>query len=496
MTDRPPILVVDDEPQALQTLARLLDEAFTPHTAADTATARAILEREPIEVVLCDQRMPDMAGVDFLKEVREHWPDAVRMIISAYTDSEDIIEAVNEAGIHQYITKPWQPDNLLLTVRGASRLYRLQRENERLSREHRLAPGQVAGRVEDLRERVRRAYGLDRIVRCPDSRLNPVCEQVLRVAPYNITVLLTGESGTGKELFARAIHYNSPRADAPFLAENCGAMPDELLESELFGHRKGAFTGASESRTGLFEQASGGTVLLDEIGDVSPAFQVKLLRVLQEGEIRPLGASERRRVDCRVIAATNKDLEAEVAAGRFREDLYYRLAALPVHVPPLRKRSEDIPVLARAILGELAPALGQEVAGFTDEALGCMQAYAWPGNVRELQNEIQRMVVMADGPVLGADLLSSRVLRNAGSEPDPEGGDPGAGLAEPSGTLRERLESLERRVLRETLIRNRWNKTRAAEELGLSRVGLRGKLQRHGLEDAPFDAGRPDHGSE
>ena len=488
MAERPPILVVDDEPQACQTLARLLDEAFVTHTATDTASARAVLESEPVQVVLCDQRMPDMAGVDFLQEVRERWPDAVRMIISAYTDSEDIIAGVNQAGIYQYITKPWNPDNLLLTVRGAARLYQLQQDNERLSRELKLAPGQVQGRVEDKRERVQEAYELDRVVRCPDSRLNPVCDQVLRVAPYNITVLLTGESGTGKELFARAIHYNSPRAQAPFLAENCGAMPDELLESELFGHRKGAFTGATESRTGLFEQASGGTILLDEIGDISPAFQVKLLRVLQEGEIRPLGSTEWRRVDCRIIAATNKDLEAEVAAGRFREDLYYRIATLPVHVPPLRERSEDIPVLARSLLGEIAPALGQEVSGFTEEAMACMAAYPWPGNVRELQNEIQRMVVMADGPVLGGDLLSPRVLH--GMEADAVSAGPGNGGKEAdwpearSGSLRERLESLEKRVLRETLIRHRWNKTRAAEELGLSRVGLRGKLQRHGLEPA------------
>jgi len=222
MAERPPILVVDDEPQACQTLARLLDEEFVTHTATDTASARAVLESEPVQVVLCDQRMPDMAGVDFLQEVRERWPDAVRMIISAYTDSEDIIAGVNQAGIYQYITKPWNPDNLLLTVRGAARLYQLQQDNERLSRELKLAPGQVQGRVEDKRERVQEAYELDRVVRCPDSRLNPVCDQVLRVAPYNITVLLTGESGTGKELFARAIHYNSPRAQAPFLAENCG----------------------------------------------------------------------------------------------------------------------------------------------------------------------------------------------------------------------------------------------------------------------------------
>lgn len=484
MTDqRPPILVVDDEQRALETLQRLLAEEFAVHTATDANSARVILETEPIQVVLCDQRMPEMSGIQLLKEVRERWPSTVRMIISAYTDSEEIISGVNEAGIYQYITKPWQPESLLLTLRGAVQLYQLHQENERLAGELKLTPGQLRGRVEGKRHQLRHEYALDRIIRCPDSRLNSVCDQILRVAPYNISVLLTGESGTGKELFARAVHYNSFRAEAPFLAENCGALPDELLESELFGHRKGAFTGANENRTGLFEQANGGTVLLDEIGDTSPAFQVKLLRVLQEGEIRPLGSTERRQVDCRIIAATNKDLEQEVRAGRFREDLYFRLATLPIRVPALRERPEDIPVLADHLLEEVAAALDKPVAGFTQEALACMEAYSWPGNVRELQNEIQRMVVMSDDQWLGADLLGGRILRNqpdCAAEDEEQTEPAGAG----GGTLQQRLESLEARVLRETLIRHRWNKTRAAQELGLSRVGLRSKLERHGLEPA------------
>ncbi|MFA9461593.1 sigma-54-dependent transcriptional regulator [Thiohalorhabdus sp. Cl-TMA] len=479
MSERLPILVVDDERRALETIRRLLEEEFAVHVAEDASTARGILESVPVQVILCDQRMPDISGVELLKEVRERWPSTIRMIISAYTDSEDIITGVNEAGIYQYITKPWHPDSLLLTVRGAAQLYQLQRENDRLTGELRFTPGQVQGRVEGKRARVRQEYALDRIIRCPDSRLNSVCDQIVRVAPYNISVLLTGESGTGKELFARAIHYNSPRADAPFLAENCGALPDELLESELFGHRKGAFTGAIENRMGLFEQADGGTILLDEVGDITPALQVKLLRVLQEGEIRPLGSTERRRVDCRIIAATNKDLEEEVRAGRFREDLYFRLATLPVPIPALRERTEDIPVLARYILEEVCEALERPVEGFTEEAVACMQSYGWPGNVRELQNEIQRMVVMAEDPWLGADLLSPRILRNLSEEPRPRELED---VAEQGGTLQDRLEALEARVLRETLIRNRWNKTRAAQELGLSRVGLRGKLERHGLE--------------
>jgi two-component system response regulator HupR/HoxA len=308
--------------------------------------------------------------------------------------------------------------------------------------------------------------------------MNEVCARVSRVAPYDVSVLLIGESGTGKELIARALHYNSLRWDKPFVVENCAALPDELLESELFGYKRGAFTGATEDRIGMFERANGGTVFLDEIGEVSPAFQVKLLRVLQEREIRPLGSGRTRQVDVRVVAATNKDMETEVREGRFREDLYYRLATVTVQLPPLRERIEDIPVLAHALLENSIESLGKRVQGFTNEALACMQAYHWPGNIRELQNEIRHMLVMSDGNYLGAELLTNRVLYAAPEE--------AAGamslLAEQGGSLKERIEMLEARILKETLIRHRWNKSRAAKELGLSRVGLRNKLERYGLE--------------
>jgi two-component system, NtrC family, response regulator HupR/HoxA len=320
--------------------------------------------------------------------------------------------------------------------------------------------------------------------------MDAVCAQIARVAPYDIPVLLTGESGTGKELLARALHYNSPRADQPFVAENCGAMPDQLLESELFGHEKGAFTGAVCARIGLFEQAGGGTIFLDEIGDTSPAFQVKLLRVLQEREVRPLGANRRRQVDVRVVAATNRDLEREIREGRFRADLYYRLAGIRVHLPTLRERPMDIPAIALGILDEACRTFAKRVHGFTDEALECLAAYRWPGNVRELQNEVQRLVVLADGPMIGADLLDGRILRAVpvpASDPgglEAEDGCEAPGALPPSGLLKDRVEALEARVLRETLIRHRWNKTQAADELGLSRVGLRSKMERYGLVSA------------
>jgi len=478
MTTQPTVLIVDDEVRSLETLQRILEDDFDVQTATSVQAAEKVLQQEWVQIILCDQRMPELSGVEFLKQVRDQWPDVVRMIISGYTDSEDIITAVNDAGIYHYITKPWHPDNLILTLQNASQLFELQRQNEALSVELKMTPGRLDESLAAKRAQLRDNYRYDDgMVRADDSCMNQVCEKICAIAPYDVSVLLSGESGTGKELAARALHYNSLRGEQPFVVENCGALPDELLESELFGYKRGAFTGAVEDRVGLFERANGGSVFLDEIGEVSPAFQVKLLRVLQEGEIRPLGSGRTRNVDVRVIAATNKDLEAEVHAGRFREDLYYRLATVTVTLPPLRERKGDIPVLAKSLLDKAIRDLGKKVRGFSDEALACMQAYHWPGNVRELQNEVRHMLVMGSGDELGADLLTSRVL-SATPHEDPLLEDlPGL-----QGSLKERVEALEARILRETLIRHRWNKSRAARELGLSRVGLRSKLERYGLE--------------
>jgi two-component system response regulator HupR/HoxA len=448
-------------------------------TAENVSEARRILETDWVQIILCDQRMPEITGVEFLKQVREQWPEVIRMIISGYTDSEDIISAVNDAGIYQFVTKPWHPDSLILLLKNAAELFDLQRKNEILSIELKMSPSRLQSAMAQKRKRLRDDYSCDdQIVRGPHSCMNQVCEKIRRVSPYDVSVLLSGESGTGKELAARALHYNSLRWDQPFVVENCGALPDELLESELFGYKKGAFTGAVEDRAGLFERASGGTVFLDEIGEVSPAFQVKLLRVLQEGEIRPLGSSQTRQVDVRIIAATNRDLEQEVREGRFREDLYYRLATVTIQLPSLRERKMDIPLIANSILEASMKQLGKRVAGFTDETLACMQAYHWPGNVRELQNEIRHMLVMSDGDLLGAELLTPRVLRAAPVEDEAD-----LQLLDGlDGSLKDRVESLEARILKECLIRNRWNKSQAAKELGLSRVGLRSKLERYGLE--------------
>ncbi|PLX44362.1 MAG: sigma-54-dependent Fis family transcriptional regulator [Hyphomicrobiales bacterium] len=481
MSNLPIILVVDDEIRSLEALERNLSDDFDIRTAATIAEAEAVLESEFVKIILCDQRMPEITGVEFLIKVRETWPEVIRIIISGYTDADDIITGINEAGIYQYITKPWRPDHLVLMLRNALHLYDLQRQNELLAVELKMSSSQAEKTVQERCETVRDQFQCDSgIVRGPDSPLNDVCDTLHRLAAYDISVLITGESGTGKELAARALHYSSLRWNKPFVAENCAAFPDELLESELFGHKRGAFTGAAENHMGLFERADGGTIFLDEIGEVSEAFQVKLLRVLQEGEIRPVGSNVKREVDVRILAATNKDLEAEVRAGRFRKDLFFRLAAVTVNMPPLRERREDVPVLANYLLEQSMSQLGKQVEGFTDEALACLSAYDWPGNVRELQNEIQRMLVMMPGEGrMGADILSARVLFAASPE---EAGEIDA-LASSGDTLKERVEWLEARILRETLIRHRWNKSKAAKELGLSRVGLRGKLERYGLVD-------------
>jgi len=475
---RPTVLCIDDEVRSLETLERTLDDEFEVMTASSAEQAIKLLQQHSVHAVLCDQRMPGKTGVELLSEIRHQWPNTVRLILSGYTDSEDIIRGLNEAGIYQYITKPWHPENLLQILRNACQLNALQEESELLAMEMRLTREQAEQNIAAKKARLQQNFALDEIKRGASSPLNEACEAVQKIAPYDVSVLVTGPSGAGKELFARALHYNSLRAERPFIVENCGAMPDELLASELFGHKKGSFTGAINDHIGLFEQADGGTIFLDEIGEITPAFQIKLLRVLQEREIRRLGEEQRRKIDVRIVASTNRDLEEEVRAGRFRQDLYYRLAEMTLELPALAKRPEDIPVLASSFLQRAMKEFDKPVDGFTQEALACMQAYAWPGNVRELQNEVRRMLVLAQDIYLGADLLSPRVLR-AVPEDEAQETELWVGL---EGSLKDRVETLEKRILKETMIRHRWNKSRAAKELGLSRVGLRSKLERYGFE--------------
>jgi two-component system response regulator HupR/HoxA len=474
------VLLVDDEPRSIDAMRRTLDEDFEVLSATGADAARAWLQRRPVDVILCDQRMPGTTGVQFLKEVRERWPDSVRIIISGYTDSEDIVAGINEAGIHQYLLKPWAPDHLLRTVQEAVAALGLRHGIARLDLD--LRAGTVA--LRERRDRrlaaARTAFDFSRLSRSAGSPVDALCALAERVAVVDLSVLITGESGTGKELLARAIHYASERRGNAFVVENCAAIPDTLLESELFGHKRGSFTGAVEDHIGLFQRAHGGTVFLDEVGETSPAFQVKLLRVLQEGEVRPVGSTRSLPVDVRVVAATHRNLEDDMRSGRFREDLYYRLAGVTLHLPPLRERNGDVGAIAQALLDEVSAQLGRPDLQFGAGVMGCLMQYGWPGNIRELRNEIARAVALADGPVIEPGLFSPRVLQGRSAATAAA-----AATLPATGTLAERLEAIEASILRETLLRHRWNKTRAAQELNLSRVGLRAKMVRFGMADAP-----------
>lgn len=476
---KPTILIVDDEVRSLEALERNLADEFDVKIAETTDEAEQVLTDHWVQIILCDQRMPDKSGVEFLTEVREKWPDVIRIIISGYTDAGDIITGLNEAGIYHYVTKPWHPEKLVLTLRNAVTMFDLQRQNELLAIELRLSERAARKKISDGRQKLRRQYNFDDgIVRGKNSPMNSVCNTLSQVAPYDLSVLITGASGTGKELAARAIHYNSLRWNKALAVQKCGSLESDILESELFGHRKGALASAVHDQAGLFERAFGGTVLLDEVCDLPPAFQVKLLRVLQDGEYRPVGSNQTRKLDVRILVSSYKDLEEEVREGRFRKDLYFRLAGVTVHLPPLAERREDIPLLANYLLKQAVADIGKEAAGFSAEALSSMKRYCWPGNVREMRNEIERMLVMgAENELLGADLLSPKVLMAA----SPDADDDLSMLNSASGTLKERIEAIEAKILREALIRHRWNKSKASRELGLSRVGLRGKLERYHL---------------
>ena len=455
------VLVVDDEPRVLDALEAILAAEFRVLRAGHGEEALRLLDAEDAAVILTDYRMPGMSGVELLRRSQELAPGAIRIVLTAYTDVDSLMDAINTGRIYHFIPKPWDPNELLVVIRRAAERYALAQENARLKDELELACNALQREAAEARER---PLALDKLVGA-QSGLRAVIELARRVLDSDTTVLVLGETGTGKELFARLIHENGPRRAARFVAQNCGALPESLLESELFGHARGAFTGATGERKGLFEEADGGTIFLDEIGEMSPAMQLRLLRVLQEGEIRRVGTSSDRKVNVRVIAATNADLESDVETGRFRKDLYYRLNVFPIRLPPLRERAQDIPALADYFLRMYRERARRAVPSISSEALRCLRAYPFPGNVRELENEIERAVALAnDGRPIGPEHLSDRICQAAETPATPL-------------TLNEAIERLKRRMIEDAL-RECGSKTRAAERLGLSRQSLQQMLRR------------------
>jgi two-component system, NtrC family, response regulator HupR/HoxA len=454
------ILIVDDEPRVLDALEAVLAAEFRVLRAEGGEEALRILPGAEVAVIVSDYRMPGMTGVELLRRSQDISPDSMRIVLTAYTDVDHLMEAINTGRIYHFVPKPWDPNEFLLIVRRAAERHGLIRDNTRLRDELELALNTLRREVAETRARPLDFEGLVGGA----GGLRPAVELVRKILDTDTTVLLLGETGTGKELFARLIHDNGARRDARLVAQNCAALPETLLESELFGHARGAFTGATAEHKGLFEEADGGTIFLDEVGEMSPAMQLRLLRVLQEGEIRRVGASTTRKVDVRVLAATNAELEADVESGRFRRDLYYRLNVFPVRLPPLRERADDVPDLAAHFLRLHRERSRRAVPGIVPEALRALRAYPFPGNVRELENEIERAVALAEpGQPIGLAQLSERIR---GANP------PAAPLS-----LNDAVEQLKRRMIEDAL-RECGSKTRAAERLGLTRQSLQQMLRR------------------
>jgi len=427
--------------------------------ARDAGEGMAVVAAEPVDLVLCDVRMPGISGLELVRQIHEVDADLPCIVMTGYDSVEHSVEALR-AGAFWYLHKPFEGS--LDVVR---RLVEQAIETRRLRSENRLLQNQLRSR-----------YRFDSVIG-QSAALRDVLDLVDKVAESDSTVLITGESGTGKELIARAIHYNSRRAERVLVSLNCGAIPEELLESELFGHVKGAFTGAVAHREGRFAAADGGTIFLDEIGDMSPNLQVKLLRVLQERSFEPVGSSKSMRVDVRVIAATNQNLESAIRSGTFREDLFYRLNVIPIEVPPLRQRKEDLPLLVQHFLDRLNAEKARKVEGITEAALERLAAHDWPGNVRELENLVERMVVMRGEGMLDVSDLPAPFRRD-GSSADPAAPTIGAGGIDFNAVI----DRIETKLILEALEKTGGNKNQAARLIGLNRTTLIEKIKKKGLE--------------
>jgi two-component system nitrogen regulation response regulator NtrX len=450
------ILVVDDEAEIRRSVRMILEyEGYDVQEAASAPEALALIEHDPPALVFLDIKMPGMDGLEGLQKIRQAGEALPVVIISGHGTVSTAVEAT-KLGAFDFIEKPLASERILVTIRNALDQGRLRDENRSLKRAVE-ARHQIVGESPALKQ---------------------IWEAIKRAAPTNATVLLLGESGVGKELVARAIHRNSLRSRERFVQVNCAAIPEDLIESELFGHEKGSFTGATEKQIGKFEQADRGTIFLDEVGDMSPKTQAKVLRVLQEGEVERLGSAKTIKVDVRVIAATNKELEAEIEKGNFREDLYFRLSVIPIPVPPLRERREDIPILVRHFVDLFSRENNRRAPKFTPAAMDHVQKARWKGNVRELRNTVERLLIMLPKDVIDVDDLRDMVrldMNNHRAAPaaNADKGSPG--------TLREFKESAERRFLVEKLRENGWNISKTADAIGTPRSNLYKKLEQYAI---------------
>jgi two-component system response regulator AtoC len=456
LADLQRILVVDDEESLrhmLQTLLR--KEKYDVRTAANGMEAMELLTDEAFDFVLCDVRMPKLDGLGLLDAMDGKPNRPTFIMMSAYGAIDTALEAMKR-GAYDFIGKPFKSDEVILTLRKAQERERLKRENA------------------ELRQEVRREYRFDNIIARSDPMME-IFQTVRKVALYKSTVLLYGESGTGKELIARALHYNSPRVDKPFVAINCGAITETLLESELFGHVKGAFTDANRDKPGLFQEAHGGTLFLDEIGEMPLSLQVKLLRVIQEGEIRRVGDTKDIEVDVRLVAATVRDLSEEVADKRFREDLYYRLNVLPIHMPPLRDRREDLPLLIEHFVTDCNKRLQRQVQGLSAEAMKVLLDYPWPGNVRELENAIEHSMILCEEDTVGVSSLPRKIIESKDRIR--------MALASEELSIKKMNRLVEEELIRRALKQTGGNRTRASLLLEISHRALLYKIKDYGLAD-------------
>ena len=457
--DQKRILVIDDEENMRHMLQTMLKRyGYDVSSAQNGSEGLTKISQQQFDFVLCDVKMPQMNGMEFLKAGRDHLLSSTVIMMSAYGSIDMAIEAM-KLGAYDFISKPFKNEEIRLTIKKAEERERLKKENI------------------ELKNRIQRIGGSlsfgKMVGRSPV--MQSVFSMALKVARFDSTVLITGESGTGKELVAQGIHRESERQSGPMIPVNCASIPESLMESELFGHVKGAFTGADKDKVGLFEAAQGGSLFLDEIGDIPVSLQPKLLRVLQENEVRPVGGGKARNVDVRVIAATSKDLEREMASGHFREDLFYRLNVIPIALPPLRRRLEDIPLLCQFFITRFNETLGSGIKNLTSEAMAALMLHDWPGNVRELENVIERAIVLAEGTTLEVGNFSF-------GRPGPTNADHGHGASYDGFSLKAARAELEDKMIRKALAETDGNRTHAARLLEISHPSLLSKMKLYGIE--------------